>query len=124
MIIFTHKGDFSKTTNFLKKNSKIDINHILDRYGKKGVEALRAVTPVDTGKTASSWTYTIKIAPNEVSIEWHNTSMAGSIPLVILLQYGHGTRNGGYVQGIDFINPAIRPIFKELANEAWNEVIK
>ncbi len=123
---FTHKGNFNKFETFLSKvaHFKPVVRKILEKYGQKGVDALREATPKDTGVTADSWTYKIVEEPNgNLKIEWHNTNLAnGWVPVAILLQYGHATGNGGYVQGRDYINPAIESIFHQLADEAWKEV--
>lgn len=124
MISFKHKGNFKMTEKFLTNASKFEISRIMKKYAQEGVRELSSATPVDTGETASSWNYTVKISKGSASITWTNSKMAGGTPLVILLQYGHGTRNGGYVQGRDFINPAIRPIVDKIADEAWREVTK
>lgn len=124
MIRFTHKGDFSKTTRFLDKMKKPIKISTLDRYGREGVNALSAATPVDTGLTASSWRYEIEQKPGSVSISFHNSNVQNGVPIAVILQYGHGTRNGGWVQGRDYINPAVRPIFDKITNEAWKEVTK
>lgn len=122
MVVFKHHGDFSKTTRFLKGASKINYRGILERYGEEGVRALSAATPVDSGLTASSWGYEVKITKTSYSIAWTNSNVVDGVPIAIILQYGHGTRNGGYVQGRDYINPAIRPIFDKIANSVWQEV--
>ena len=119
MISFRQKGDFSNLTSFLKKPIKIEE---LDRYGREGVQALSKATPVDTGLTASSWHYKIEQKPGTVSISFHNSNIQNGVPIAIILQYGHGTRNGGWVEGRDYINPAIRPIFERIANNAFNKV--
>ncbi len=125
-IQFTHKGNFNNLENFLAKAVHIKplVRKILEKYGKRGVEALKEATPKDTGKTSESWTY--KIVEDEkgnLKIEWHNTNIVdGWANIAILLQYGHATRNGGYVQGQDYINPAIDSIFNNMAKEAWKEV--
>lgn len=124
-INFSHKGNFNHLENFLAKAIHIRpvVKAILDKYGKKGVEALREATPKDTGKTSESWEYEIVEEKGAMKIVWHNTNIANDwVPVAILLQYGHATGNGGYVQGIDYINPAIQSIFKNLADEAWKEV--
>lgn len=122
MITIKQKGDFKNTERFLKRASKLEISKILKRYGEKGVAALAAATPSDTGNTAGLWNYEVRVTKNTASISWTNSQMAGSVPLVILLQYGHGTGTGGYVQGRDFINPAVRPIFDDILREVWKEV--
>ena len=122
MIKFTQKGDFKKTDTFLKKILKLDYKSILSRYGQKGVEALRQNTPVDSGLTANSWDYKIVENAGSVSIYWKNTNLQDGVPIAVIIQYGHGTGTGGYVQGIDYINPALRPIFDEIAESLWKEV--
>lgn len=124
MIRFEQKGDFEKTRKFLKEAGKRDLDNILNKYGKMGVENLSAYTPRDTGLTASSWTYTIEKTKNKVSIIWRNTNVVDGVPIAIILQYGHATRNGGYVEGVDYINPALEPVFKELKDHIWREVSK
>ena len=124
MIGFRQKGDFSKTTNFLSKlKQKVNVV-ILDRYGRQGVAALSSATPVDTGLTANSWYYKIERDENSVKIVFCNSNIQNGIPIAIILQYGHGTGTGGWVEGRDYINPAIQPVFDKLANDAWREVTK
>lgn len=123
MITINHYGDFKKLTNFLEKMKRMFDVSMLDKYGREGVAALSAATPVDSGKTASSWTYEIKDIKDGVSLTFNNTNIQNGVSIAIILQYGHGTRNGGWVEGRDYINPAIQPVFDELANEAWKEVI-
>lgn len=123
MIVFTHKGDFKKTTKFLKRNQKLTLPD-LSRFGQEGVDALSAATPVDTGKTADSWYYRIVETNGRISIQWLNSNVVDKVPIAIILQYGHGTGTGGYVQGRDYINPAIKPIFDKIAENAWKEVTK
>lgn len=122
MIVFTQKGDFKKTEKFLNKASKEEYFRKLEKYAREGVKALSAATPVDTGKTAASWSYEIRQTKGSVSIYWTNSNVNKGVPIAIILQYGHGTNNGGYVQGIDYINPALRPVFERLAEETWKEV--
>lgn len=124
MIVVKHKGDFAKTERFLQRAKKTHILSILDAYGQMGVDALRDATPFDTGTTAASWGYEIEYTRNGYSITWTNSNVQDGVPIAILLQYGHGTRNGGYVQGRDYINPALAPIFDKIAEEAWKEVTK
>ena len=124
MISFKQKGDFSRLTRFLEKAKDTVKIRDLDRYGREGVNALAAATPVDSGLTASSWYYKIERGNGSVSISFHNSNIQNGVPIAVILQYGHGTRNGGWVQGRDYINPAIQPIFDKIANNAWKEVTK
>lgn len=124
MVKVKHRGNFKATEAFLKKMKRKDFAEILKQYGQKGVDALSAATPVDTGLTASSWSYEIEYGANASKIIWSNSNIVDGVPIVLMLQYGHGTRNGGYVQGRDFINPAIRPILDEIAKSAWREVTR
>ena len=123
MIRITTKGDFNNTFRFLNKMSKFQINKILEKYGQMGVEALRSATPIDSGKTAESWGYEISIGKEGATIYWTNTNQNKGVYIAVILQYGHGTGTGGYVQGVDYINPAIRPVFDKIAEEAWMEVV-
>lgn len=122
MIVLKNKGDFSKTTNFLKRITKLDYKSILSKYGKMGVDALAKATPVDTGLTASSWSYEIVEDNGGATIYWKNSNIVKGVPIAVILQYGHGTGTGGYVEGIDYINPALRSIFEGIADDAWKEV--
>ena len=124
MISFRHKGDFSITTKFLEKTKKDIVSIDLDKYGRAGVEALAAATPIDSGKTASSWEYEIIKNKNSIVIRYYNKNVQNEVPIAVILQYGHATRNGGWVEGIDYINPAIQPIFDSIVKEAWGEVTK
>lgn len=124
MISFRQKGDFSKLTSYFERLKKAVNLSILDKYGKRGVEALSSATPVETGVTASSWNYEIENQNGSVSIVFYNSNVNKGVPIAIILQLGHGTGTGGWVQGRDYINPAIQPIFDELAQEAWREVTK
>lgn len=117
-------GDFKNTIKFLERASKLSITDILNKYGKAGVKALSAATPTDTGETASKWGYKIITKKGSSSITWTNDSFNDGIPIVILIQYGHGTRNGGYVSGVDFINPAIKGVMDTMADSIWREVTK
>ena len=123
LIRITTKGDFNNTFRFLNKMSKFQINKILEKYGKMGVDALASATPVDSGKTAESWGYEISVGKEGATIHWTNTNQNKGVYIAVILQYGHGTGTGGYVQGIDYINPAIRPVFDKIAEEAWMEVV-
>ena len=124
MIRFRHKGDFSKSTNFLKRVKNGMNLRSLDEYGRKGVAALSSATPVDTGQTANSWYYKIERTNTSVSLVFCNSNVQNGVPIAIVLHYGHGTGTGGWVQGRDYINPAIQPIFDEIANNLWREVAK
>ena len=118
------KGDFSKTFSFLHKMEDEDYLKVLNELGQRGVDALAANTPVDSGTTASSWSYEIEKSPGRTTIVWTNSNLAnGWFPVAIELQYGHGTGTGGFVQGRDYINPAIRPVFDEIADAAWEAVM-
>ena len=122
-IVFTQKGDFKKTFKFLFKLQNREFLQKIDQYGQMGVEALANATPKRSGKTAESWTYEIHYTGSSVEIVWINTNENKGRNIAVLIQYGHGTRNGGYVQGIDFINPAMAPVFEEIADNVWQEVI-
>ena len=122
MITFRQKGDFSKLTRFLERTKESVKLGDLDKYGKAGVAALSSATPIDSGKTANSWSYEIINKNGSAEIVFKNSNIQNGVPIAIILQYGHGTKNGGWVQGRDYINPAIRPIFDNLANEAWKGV--
>lgn len=124
MITFRHKGNFNKLTIFLEKADRTARLKDLDKYGREGVAALASATPVDTGLTASSWYYEIKRQNGVVALNFCNSNVNDGVPIAIILQYGHGTRNGGWVEGRDYINPAIQPIFDKIANDAWREVTK
>ena len=123
LIRIVTKGDFNNTFRFLNKMSKFQINKILEKYGQMGVEALRSATPIDSGKTAESWGYEISVGKEGATIHWTNINQNKGVYIAVILQYGHGTGTGGYVQGIDYINPAIRPVFDKIAEEAWMEVV-
>lgn len=122
MITFSHKGNFEKTTGFLKKASESRLDRELVRFAKKGVEALAAATPKDTGKTAASWYYTITRNRSGIKIVWNNSNTTDQAPVAVLIQYGHATRNGGHVQGIDYINPAMKPIADEISEYIRKEL--
>ncbi len=124
MITFRQKGDFSKLTRFLEKAKETVGRGDLDRYGREGVAALASATPIDSGLTASSWYYEIENRNGSVTISFHNSNIQNGVPIAIIIQYGHGTGTGGWVQGRDYINPAIQPIFDRIANDVWKEVIK
>lgn len=124
MIRFRHKGNFSKTTDFLEKAKQAVHLGFLDKYGREGVAALESATPVDTGLTANSWYYKIERKEGSAKVLFCNSNIQNGVPIAIILQYGHGTRNGGWVQGRDYINPSIQPIFDKIVDEAWREVKK
>lgn len=124
MITFRQKGDFSKLTKYFERLKEVVKLGDLDKYGREGVAALSSATPKDTGLTADSWYYEIENKNGSIKITFNNSNIQNGIPIAIILQYGHGTRNGGFVEGIDYINPAIRPIFEKIANNAWREVTK
>jgi hypothetical protein len=122
-IYFNNTGNFNKTFEFLNGLTKGNyMTAMLEKYGKRGVEALAAATPIDTGLTASSWDYEIEEKNGSFTITWVNSHIEKGINIALILQYGHATRNGGYVRGIDYINPALKPIFDAMAAEAWKEV--
>ena len=123
VISVTQKGDFQKTDKFLSNLVGKYYRRKLDHYGKMGVNALAAATPVDTGKTAASWSYEIVEEDGRLAIHWTNSNIQRGINIAVILQYGHATRNGGWVEGIDYVNPAMKPIFEKMAEEAWKEVI-
>ncbi len=121
-VSFSSKGDFSKTIKFLNKVKNVKINDILSKYGEMGVTALSQATPKDSGITSQSWNYKIEVKNNNASIVWYNTNVVKGVNIAVILQYGHGTRNGGWVEGTDYINPAMKPIFDKIANQVWKEV--
>lgn len=123
MITFSHKGNFSKTKNFLKGNHKLTLAD-LKKFGDLGVQVLAEATPYDTGKTAESWYYDIVDDNGTISIEWKNSNIVDGVPIAVILQYGHATGTGGWVEGRDYINPAIQPIFDLIAESAWKELTK
>ena len=122
MIVLKTTGKLRKTEKFLSKMSRFDIRRILNKYGEEGVNALAENTPVRSGETASSWRYNVSINDGVATVTWSNSHVEKGVNIAIILQYGHGTRNGGYVEGIDYINPALKPVFNALADEAWREV--
>lgn len=124
MIKLSSKGDFSKTIKSLNNMKKLKFERILSRYAEEGVRALRSATPTDSGLTANSWSYTIESKKNACIIHWTNSNVNKGVNIAVILQYGHGTRNGGYVAGRDYINPALRPVFDKMAENAWMEVVK
>ena len=124
MISFRQKGDFSKLTSYLERVKEIANRGILDKYGREGVAALSSATPVDSSLTANSWYYKIENRKGSATITFYNSNIQNGVSIAIILQYGHGTRNGGWVEGRDYINPAIQPIFDKIAEDAWKEVTK
>lgn len=122
MISFRHKGDFSKTSKYFEKLKQAARLKILNKYGQEGVNALASATPVDSGKTASSWYYEIEQTSSSETITFHNSNINKGVPIAIIIQLGHGTGTGGWVQGRDYINPAIQPVFDRIVNEVWKEV--
>lgn len=124
MITFSQKGDFSKITEYLKKQSSANRRNLLEYYGKLGADKLMEATPKDTGTTADSWSYEINTTKNKMSIVWNNSNVQDGVPIAVILQYGHGTGTGGYVQGIDYINPALRSVFEQISNDLWEEMTK
>ncbi len=122
MITFKHKGDFKKTERFLSRAKKLKIQSLLKRYGAEGVAALAAGTPVASGTTANSWDYSITRSKWGYTITWSNSHVNQGANIAILIQYGHGTGTGGYVPPIDYVNPAMKPIFDRIAEEIWKEV--
>lgn len=124
MVRFRQKGDFSKLTRYLERVKETVRLGDLDKYGREGVAALASATPADTGLTAQSWYYKIERKKGSVSISFHNSNVQDGVPIAIILQYGHGTGTGGWVEGRDYINPAVQPIFDAIAKNAWGEVTK
>nr|DAR78095.1 MAG TPA: type I neck protein [Caudoviricetes sp.] len=122
MISFKYKGDFSKTVKYFNKTKNIIKEIDFDKYGEAGVEALKSVTPYDTGLTAGSWYYKIFRNSKRVKIGFYNLNINNDVPIAIILQYGHATKGGGFVSGRDYINPAIQGIFDEIVDNAWKEV--
>lgn len=119
---FNQKGDFSKTERFLKKAKEADFYKHMERYAQLGVEALKEATPIDSGATADSWSYELKTSKNGAEITWINSNTNKGENIAILIQYGHGTGTGGYVHGLDYINPAMRSVFDKIIDEIWKEV--
>ena len=124
MISFRQKGDFSKLTRYLERAKEAAKIGILDKYGKEGVAALASATPTESGKTANSWYYEVENQNGSAKITFNNSNINKGVPIAIILQYGHGTGTGGWVQGRDYINPAVQPLFDRIAEEAWKEVTK
>lgn len=122
MVNFRHKGGFAKTEKFLRKSLGRNYRIVLEKYAQEGVRQLAANTPIESGETAASWSYEIIQNGSSLSIVWNNSHIEKGVNIAVILQYGHGTRNGGYVSGRDYINPALRPIFDKMAEAAWKEV--
>lgn len=122
MITFKQKGDFDKLNSFFERAKEVVRMGDLNKYGRAGVEALKSATPKDTGETANSWSYEIIRKEGKASIIWKNSNINDGVNIAIILQYGHGTGNGAYVEGIDYVNPAMKPVFDKIADEAWKEV--
>ncbi len=124
VVTIKNKGNFEKTEKFLRKAQKLSYKSLFDKYGRQGVQALSVATPVRTGLTASSWGYEVHRSASTVKIIWTNSNVVSGVPVAVLIQLGHGTGTGGYVTGIDYINPALRPVFDSIAEDAWKEVTK
>jgi hypothetical protein len=124
MITFRHKGDFKNTERFFENVKKGKYFNVLNKYGQIGVSALAAATPRDSGLTAASWTYKVSSSGNMHYISWSNSNLVGTVSIAIILQYGHGTKSGTFVQGRDYINPAMRSVFDKIADGVWEEVKK
>lgn len=122
MVTFKQKGDFKRTNSFLERCLEAVKLGKLDSYGRKGVELLRASTPIDSGKTADSWSYRITRSDGHAEISFDNSNINDGVNIAIILQYGHATNGGGYVRGRDYINPAVQPLFDEIADSAWKEI--
>lgn len=122
MITISHRGSFKNTESFLRAMLRNDMFSSLDNLAREGVDALSSATPEDSGLTAASWNYEVQIQKDVTTITWTNDHLGGDVPVAILLQYGHGTGTGGYVEGQDYINPAIRPVFDKIADRAWKVV--
>ena len=122
MISITSSGSFKKTESFLSKMLSGDIFNGFDSFGQRGVDALANATPVNSGLTASSWVYRIVVKNGRRTIEWYNTNVNNGAHIAILIQYGHGTGTGGWVEGRNYINPAIQPVFDQIASDVWEKV--
>lgn len=122
LVVMKQSGSLKNFEGFLYKNRKQRLYQLLNEYGKQGVELLRDATPVDTGKTAAGWDYEIEVNSQGASLYWVNNNVNEGVPIAILIQYGHATQNGSYVQGVDYINPALRPLFESMATKLWKEV--
>lgn len=122
MFSISHSVEFNKLDSYLKRLEKIEIRNILDRYGRQGVLKLKEATPKNSGETADSWSYEVKTDKESASLIFKNKNVQNGVPVVILIQYGHATKNGGFVEGTDFINPTMTPIFNDIAKAVWEEV--
>ena len=122
MITFESKGSFGKTETFMHKVLNYNFMQRMNKYGEMGVAALSSATPVESGKTARSWGYKVVPKKNSIAIVWTNANIVNGVPIAIILQYGHGTGTGGFVQGIDYINPAMKPVFDKISQDFWREV--
>jgi hypothetical protein len=122
MTSFSHSGDFNATEKFLKKIQKMDIDKILESQGSKGVRALASATPKDSSRAATSWDYEVQKTASTTTIFWTNKDVENGYPVAVMIQHGHGTGTGGYVHGIDYINPAMRPVFEDIAQAVWKAV--
>lgn len=122
MVSYTVSGDFKSTEQFLQKAVKLNILDILKSAGQEGVAALSSATPTDTGLAAGSWGFDVSARNGKYAIYWTNTDVETGFPVAIMLQYGYGTGTGGYVQGRDYINPAMAPIFDRIAERVWRAV--
>lgn len=124
MITIESQGDWKLTRNWFDRMTKLDLALIMNQFGREGAAALASATPSRTGATAKSWNYEVKRTGNNWKITWTNSNVNKGANIAVLIQYGHGTRNGGYVVGRDYINPAIRPVFDKIAAKAWKEVTR
>lgn len=124
MIVFTQKGDFKNLESWLNRAKNLRIHAILNKYGARGVAALAGSTPVESGITKSSWDYRVKVGPMSSQIYWTNSHVVNGVPIAVILHYGHGTGTGGYVEGRNYINPEMRPIFDQITKELWEEVTR
>lgn len=124
MISFEIDGGFDSTLRYLRKVASGELERVLEKYGNKGVDALSSATPKESGKTASSWSYDVEIGSGKSVITWTNSNVNKGVNIAVILQYGHGTATGGYVQGRDYINPALQPIFDQIAEELWKEATR
>lgn len=121
-IIIESKGEWKNTRKFLKFIQTWEVKHILEKYAEEGLRSLTDATPSESGKTAECWDYEVEASASSGAIHWTNTNINDGVNIALIIQYGHGLRQGGYVEGTDYINPAIKPVFEALAEEAWKEV--